>query len=143
MPTYVILHHQPAIGSALPRGTNAHFDWMFDHGQALWTWATDILADSATRGDWLGEATTTAIRLPDHRRAYLTFEGPLSGDRGHVRRVESGSFEVLRADLDHYEFAVTGGRQGIVAFQRTRSVLNGNCEDVWYWSFRPVRADAS
>ncbi len=34
--------------------------------------------------------------LPDHRREYLDYEGPVSGDRGHVRRVAAGSFELLR-----------------------------------------------
>ena len=29
--------------------------------------------------------------LPDHRRAYLDYEGPISGGRGRVRRVASGT----------------------------------------------------
>lgn len=33
----------------------------------------------------------TAIRLPNHRRHYLTYEGPISDNRGHVRRVAAGS----------------------------------------------------
>jgi hypothetical protein len=31
--------------------------------------------------------------MPPHRRAYLDFEGPLSGDRGAVRRIASGRIE--------------------------------------------------
>jgi hypothetical protein len=34
-----------------------------------------------------GSAVTA---LPRHRRAYLEFEGPLSADRGNVRRVAEG-----------------------------------------------------
>lgn len=38
-------------------------------------------------------AALGAERLADHRRVYLEYEGPLSGDRGEVRRVASGTFE--------------------------------------------------
>jgi hypothetical protein len=33
-------------------------------------------------------------RLPDHRRQYLSFEGKLSGGRGRVDRIESGTCEI-------------------------------------------------
>ena len=33
--------------------------------------------------------------LADHRLEYLELEGPLSGNRGSVRRVEAGSYELL------------------------------------------------
>lgn len=46
-------------------------------------------------GDPGEEAVTLeAMRLPDHRRAYLTYEGEVSGGRGHVRRVAEGSVTV-------------------------------------------------
>lgn len=32
----------------------------------------------------------TATRLPDHRKKYLDYEGPVSGDRGQVRAVSRG-----------------------------------------------------
>lgn len=32
-------------------------------------------------------------RLPDHRTAYLQYEGPVSDDRGSVSRVISGTYE--------------------------------------------------
>jgi hypothetical protein len=34
-----------------------------------------------------------AEELGDHRLAYLEYEGPLSGDRGRVRRYDAGEFE--------------------------------------------------
>jgi len=39
--------------------------------------------------------------LPDHRRAYLTYEGSISGGRGWCRIVDRGEYELLdyRADL--------------------------------------------
>ena len=40
-------------------------------------------------------------RLPDHRPLYLNYEGPISGDRGNVKRVQSGliQWKVLEEDL--------------------------------------------
>ena len=37
----------------------------------------------------------TATRLPDHRVAYLTHEGPISGDRGSVTRLRSGQATLM------------------------------------------------
>ena len=35
-------------------------------------------------------------KLPPHRLHYLDYEGPISGDRGEVRRVDRGEYEALR-----------------------------------------------
>jgi hypothetical protein len=72
---YVILRHE---GIALP-----HFDLMFETapGSLLATWRSDA---------WPIEEPTPLLRLGDHRREYLTYEGAISGNRGHVRHVESG-----------------------------------------------------
>lgn len=137
MPTYVVLYHEPGRETSLPRQADAHFDWLFDHGSALWSWATDWLPKPGE------QATARATRLPDHRREYLCYEGPLTRERGMVTRVEAGEFEIRRADTDHYEFELRGGRTGMVIIQRMRSGLNDSGEELWYWSFRPVRADAN
>lgn len=34
--------------------------------------------------------------LPDHRRLYLKFEGPLADNRGRVQRVDEGEFALMR-----------------------------------------------
>jgi hypothetical protein len=34
-----------------------------------------------------------AVQKPDHRTAYLEYEGPVSGNRGKVKRVDEGKFE--------------------------------------------------
>jgi hypothetical protein len=36
--------------------------------------------------------TCEVERLADHRLAYLDYEGPVSGDRGIVRRLDTGTF---------------------------------------------------
>jgi hypothetical protein len=76
---YVILWHD---GIAEP-----HFDLMFETlpGSALSTWRSLY---------WPIESATPALRLKDHRRAYLDFEGDLSDRRGRVTRVAAGACEV-------------------------------------------------
>lgn len=41
-----------------------------------------------------------AQQLPDHRRAYLDYEGPLSDGRGSVARLEAGVCQVVQPDPD-------------------------------------------
>lgn len=78
LPT-VLLRHD------LPDGSH-HFDWMLarDDDDPLLTFRLDrdISLDSAP---FEGEA------LAPHRRAYLEYEGEVSGNRGVVRRVATGS----------------------------------------------------
>jgi len=38
-------------------------------------------------------APTPIVRTPDHRAMYLDYEGPISGNRGTVRRVDAGSWD--------------------------------------------------
>ncbi len=74
---YAVLHH---TGVEQP-----HYDLLFETqpGSPLATYRCDR---------WPLEAgTTLAHRLPDHRRLYLEYEGPVSRNRGQVRRVASGT----------------------------------------------------
>lgn len=77
----VLLHH------TLPDATS-HYDWLTSppgrEGHGL------VAFRLGHRLDDPGWDRQTALRLPDHRCLYLTFEGDLSGDRGHVRRVARG-----------------------------------------------------
>ena len=79
---YVILRHE---GIEKP-----HFDLMFQAapGSMLSTWRAET---------WPLSAPAPLEKLPDHRNAYLTFEGEISGNRGTVRRVEQGICNVEQA----------------------------------------------
>jgi hypothetical protein len=55
-------------------------------------------------------ATLAATSLPDHRLAYLDYEGPLSGNRGIVRRWDTGSFEIIRDTGSELAIRLTGQR---------------------------------
>jgi hypothetical protein len=78
--TYVVLRHD---GIPAP-----HYDLMFETspGSALATWR--LLT-------WPVQPGAALIPLPNHRRAYLTYEGAVTGGRGTVRRVASGLHEVI------------------------------------------------
>lgn len=45
---------------------------------------------------WAESGRFAVTPLPPHRPCYLRYEGPISGDRGHVRRVDAGYAWVLR-----------------------------------------------
>jgi len=93
LPT-VLLQHETDRGD--------HYDW--------------LLTDPATAADPEGRLWTARVEYPSevwsamglwpieviapHGRIYLTYEGPIAGDRGRVRRVDEGTFDPVtwRAD---------------------------------------------
>lgn len=96
---YVILRHETPPGS--PRGS--HWDVMLevDADGPLRTWAIEAMPDSPT--------AQAALALPDHRREYLTYEGPVAGNRGTVTRWDEGTYERLAGDAA-VTIRVTGKR---------------------------------
>jgi hypothetical protein len=74
---------------------------MFESNGVLRTWALASLPaeDSA---EIHGE------QLADHRLDFLTLEGPLTGDRGNVRRVEEGTYAVLAESPDAWDVRLNG-----------------------------------
>jgi hypothetical protein len=76
---YVVLHH---TGIAEP-----HFDLLFELETGL------MLAAVRCR-EWPLSDGARAERIADHRRVYLEYEGEISGGRGSVRRIASGTCEV-------------------------------------------------
>lgn len=78
MPRFVLLDHDHP---------SPHLDFMLEAGEGLWTWRLRVLPEMGHQVE--------AIRLADHRRLYLDYEGPVSGDRGSVRRREHGEFDWL------------------------------------------------
>ena len=92
---FVILEHDSPT-----RGL--HWDLMLENDAgSLTTWALD-------KKPRLGE-TCTAIRLDDHRIEYLTYEGPISNNRGHVTQWDAGTYESTTVD-DCLRITLTGKR---------------------------------
>lgn len=71
-------------------GPDCHFDWLFEIDDGpLWTISTEEFV-RVPAGDFDGEM------LPDHRRRYLDYEGPLSNQRGHVARLASAQIAQIQ-----------------------------------------------
>lgn len=99
---FVILEH---------RRETVHWDVMFEVGDVLRTWAVDAPVEPGVK--------LAARPLPDHRIAYLDYEGPISGDRGEVRRVASGTFATLEWLDDRVVLSLTGDQvSGLLMLMR-------------------------
>lgn len=109
---FTILKHSMTL--SVP-GRGDHWDLLFENGLTLVTFeveefwrstnttAPSDLAPSSqsahTQSAHTQSASTSwATRLPDHRHMYLDYEGPLSGNRGSVKQVTTGTYGVLLAD---------------------------------------------
>ncbi|MBI1830138.1 MAG: hypothetical protein HYR84_01650 [Planctomycetes bacterium] len=77
MSRFVILEHDHPV---------LHWDLMLEADGVLQTWRLAQAPDGV-----VGAIEATA--LGDHRIAYLDYEGPVSGNRGTVRRWDAGTFE--------------------------------------------------
>lgn len=112
MPRYVILEHD---------WNGIHLDLMLEQGEVLATWRlASLLSDGIQMVD----------RLPDHRVAYLTYEGDVSGNRGTVRRVAEG----------RYVAALTNDQCWMLEMQGTfvgKLNLRHVAGDSWHLEWRP------
>jgi hypothetical protein len=100
---FVILRHETPAGDPRP----GHYDLMLEQSGVLWTWVLTRLP--------AGGETVIAQRLPDHRLAYLDYEGEISGGRGCVSRVESGKYEIIEASPTSLVVRLQGSsRQGVL-----------------------------
>ena len=76
-----------------------HWDLMLEFGAVLRTWR---LTAPPSNGTMLAEA------IADHRLAYLTYEGPVSGGRGAVKRWDAGVYRLVSQAEDKVELEVEG-----------------------------------
>jgi hypothetical protein len=93
MPRFVLLlHDHPHV----------HWDLMLQAGDVLWTWRLAAPPDRRERVE--------ATRIGDHRVHYLDYEGPVSGNRGQVRREDHGHYTVLASSAGALRLRVQGER---------------------------------
>jgi hypothetical protein len=91
-----------------------HFDLMIDDGQErLRTFALDRLPDN----------TSEPVLVPElarHRRSYLDYEGPVSGGRGSVRRIDAGRATLSQTSPERLRVVLAGVRfNGTISLERT------------------------
>jgi len=111
---YVILKHD---------WNGVHYDLMLEQGAILKTWR---LASPIQTG------RQEAILLPDHRLEYLTYEGPISRDRGKVSRVAEGTFESALATEQSWNIVLEGTIRGSITLQP-------DAVDRWQLEWQPVK----
>ena len=113
---FVILEHEY-------RGI--HWDFMLEWGSTLRTWA---LSQSPVIDDEI-----LARALSDHRLKYLDYEGPVSNDRGKVKRWDQGTYQLI----------VEGENRVVVRLQGLKllgeaTLLLRKAPREWYFSLRSV-----
>jgi hypothetical protein len=93
-----------------------------DHPSLHWDL---MLEDAGTLRTWrlpspLATCAIDAKELPDHRLAYLDYEGPVSGNRGTVQRFDAGSYQIAAQTNDRLELILDGGSlRGHLLLERT------------------------
>ena len=107
MPQFVVLTHDHPV---------LHWDLMLETPEGLRTWRLSRPPDNEP-----GELREIpAEPLPLHRREYLDYEGPVSGNRGTVTRWGRGEYAVVEETPDRLEVVFTGAQlQGNAVLQRS------------------------
>ncbi|MEO1584141.1 MAG: hypothetical protein AAFR96_06165 [Planctomycetota bacterium] len=101
MRTVLLLHNLPDRSS--------HVDWLFEIDEACSPRIpTFRLAD---RPDLPGVRRFEGVRLADHRRRYLDYQGDIGGGRGSVSRVAAGCVELVSLSERHVEIRLVLDRR--------------------------------
>ncbi len=93
MPRFAVLTHDHPF---------PHWDFLLEAGDTCRTWR--LLAEPGPG------CTVLAEPIADHRPRYLTYEGPVDGDRGVVARWDAGTFAIIGETADRVEVTLSGGR---------------------------------
>jgi hypothetical protein len=118
MPRFVVLEHDHPV---------RHWDLMLETGEVLRTWKLTAPPEPGKE--------IAAIYLSEHRRMYLDYEGPVSGNRGHVARWDAGTCTWLEKGNERVAFELAGGRvRGIAHLIKQR-------ENEWIFELRSASAD--
>jgi hypothetical protein len=139
----VLLLHELRDGSS-------HYDWMIEQPPApppstasgdsgcrpLITFRVTERIDCGQIVDFL------ALRIADHRSAYLTFEGEISGNRGRISRLAEGEAEILAFEDDRLVIegrlgAARGRFSGRVQEPIPGDRLASGAPGLWEFEFEP------
>ncbi len=113
MPRFVILEHDhPRV---------RHYDFMLEMGETLKTWS---LAEPPAIG-----LEQSAELLPDHRLAYLDYEGPVSDDRGTVKQWDKGTYRLIKQTDTSLTVELFGGEI------RSQAILLAESKNSKQWKF--------
>ncbi len=68
-----------------------HYDWLIARPGHDRLWTARLQPPSR---HWSELQRFELIEIPPHRRQYLTYEGPISGNRGSVQRIDEGTVQI-------------------------------------------------
>lgn len=121
---FVVLFHQTPPG--YPRAD--HWDFMLEAAGGLRTWA---LPAAPAAGQ-----TLVAEQLADHRAEYLSFEGPLSGERGSVTQWDAGTYDTLAVTEERWLVRLVGQHlAGVVCLERLDGGPGQAAAQRWTFAF--------
>ncbi|HCS55475.1 DNA polymerase ligase N-terminal domain-containing protein [Rubinisphaera sp.] len=132
MPRFVLLEHDhPTL----------HWDFMLESASTLKTWRLPepFVAMNGHLEQELHQFAETEIKLtvfqlPDHRMQYLDYEGPVSGNRGCVKRIDQGMYILLSQSENSWEVRIEGEKSsGFLSLTRKK---NSSSEE-WILLFLP------
>ncbi len=120
--SFVFLEHQYPP----PQEADNHWDLMFEGGDGLVTFATEpvLISGSSCR----------ARLLPLHRLAYLDYEGPISNNRGRVRRLDRGNYRQIEQAGPGLKIEISG--QLFVGRLVLQPLSDQDDGDISYWQLR-------
>jgi hypothetical protein len=108
MPRFVLLRHDLPPEAA----TLGHWDLMLQQGNALLTWRLETIPWAWRRHEAPAVSVDppqfAAVRLDDHRLAYLDYEGPVSSGRGEVCRIDGGWYYPLEVNATRFYVQLSG-----------------------------------
>lgn len=108
-----------------------HWDLLLEVETGLRTWRLQRPANE--------NGPILALPLANHRKEYLDYEGPVSGNRGHVTRWDYGELEWLLMSPLCIRARLRGNRlQGEIQVQATELPANGD-PGVWQFTCVPER----
>ena len=108
------------------QGPDSHWDFMLEDNGVLATWRVPIGPDN-----W-AHRPVECRRIAEHRLEYLTYQGPISQDRGQLLITARGHYHALQITDDHWRIKLCGDGP------------NGSCklvhiqQDRWQLTFQPT-----
>ncbi|MFO0876933.1 MAG: DNA polymerase ligase N-terminal domain-containing protein [Gemmataceae bacterium] len=107
MPRFVLLDHDHPT---------PHLDLMLEANSELLTWRLEVTPE---RG-----GVYAALHLPNHRKAYLDYEGPVSGNRGRVAQRDQGVFTWVSTQEHAHQVRLEGRvLRGVATLTQARNTL--------------------
>ena len=104
------MHRSTVLLHTLPNG-ESHFDWLIDQPtisceHRLLSWRCELNPSAIDHPAKAPLLHFTGEQLPDHRAIYLEYEGPISGNRGHVQRIAQGDVDTCSQSSKAIEMTI-------------------------------------